>query len=197
MSEEEVKSSTKILDRDHLIQVLSGIKKGLKAQDSLELKALSNQTIHCAACSQDIGSIAIAVMAYTLSKIIERNDMTRIKNWDKFVLRFNEFLDLAIDAAKSDNNEAFTSHLMRARKTLAGVSSNLKQYIEEILRKAAINKAAKFYEHGISLGQTAEMLGISTWEISEYLGQSKSNEHIPQTIEIKQRAKTALDFLTS
>jgi predicted transcriptional regulator len=82
-----------------------------------------------------------------------------------------------------------------ARKTLSSLSVNLKPYIEEVMRKASINKASKIYEHGISLGQTANLLGISQWELSEYTGQTSiADTNYNNTINTKKRAQMAMEF---
>jgi predicted transcriptional regulator len=73
----------------------------------------------------------------------------------------------------------------------------MKPYIQEVLRKASINKASKIYEHGISLGQTAQLLGITQWELSEYSGQTNvSDNDYNKTLDIKKRAKMALEFFS-
>ncbi len=198
MGDMKVESSKKesILDRQHIISVLKGIKDSLKKEDAVKLKELSNQTIHCAACNQDSGSTAIGIISYALSKIIERADYKRIKNWQGFIQRFNSAIELAIKAAEEDNLEAFESHIMRARTSILSASPNLKKYLEEILRKSSINRASKMYEHGISLGQTAKLLGLTQWEISEFTGQSKTEEYKASALSVKQRARMALEFFS-
>ena len=66
----------------HAIEVLKEAREALAANDSLKLKELSNQTIHCAAFFQDEGSLISAVLIYTLSKIIERKLYLNIKHWE-------------------------------------------------------------------------------------------------------------------
>ena len=198
MGDVKVDSSKKenILDRQHIIIVLKGIKDSLKKEDAVKLKELSNQTIHCAACNQDSGSTAIGIISYALSKLIERADYKRIKNWQGFIQRFNSSIDLAIKAAEEDNLEAFESHIIRSRTAILSASPNMKKYLEEILRKSSINRASKMYEHGISLGQTAKLLGLTQWEISEFTGQSKTEEYHASALSVKQRAKMALEFFS-
>ena len=68
----------------HVIDVLQQTKESLKEKDAVKLRELSNQTIHAASTIQDAGSIALAVLIYTLSKIVERQDYNKIKSWDTF-----------------------------------------------------------------------------------------------------------------
>jgi len=177
----------------HIAEVLEGVKQALNEQDSIKLKDLSNQTLHCASVQQDNGSIMIAVLVYSLSKILERKENMHIKNWNEFIKKFNSFLSLAITAALEQNEKAFEEHLERARKCLTSLSINLKPYIQDVMRKASINKASRIYEHGISLGKTASLLGITEWELSDYVGQSKAPDaQFAQSLDVRKRAQMAL-----
>lgn len=189
---EEVKDEKEI---EHLIGVLKETQKALSHEDTQALKELSNQTIHCATCIQDEGSITSAVLIYTLSKLIERKEYIDMKNWAKFVKRINSFLSLAEKALRDKNFEAYERHLEIARKSLTMISVNIKPYVQEVLRKASINKASKIYEHGLSLEKTAKLLGVTQWELAEYTGQSKiSDAPLSITESEKIRAKMALEF---
>lgn len=181
---------------DHIIQILSATKKALAEEDASSLRELSNQTIHCAAYIQDSGSITLAVIIYTLSKLIERSDQRRLKKWPEFSKRFNSWISLNIQALQEKKMEQYERYLEEMRKTLAATSINLKPYIQEVLRKASINKASRIYHHGISLGKTAQLLGITQWELSEYAGQKEGDDQSSNTLDVKKRAKTALEFFS-
>lgn len=184
-------------ESEHIIEVLSNTKESLKNYDSNKLRDLSNQTIHHASIHQDIGCVSLAVIVYSLSKLIERRDYARIKRWGPFVKKISSFIDLAIKSVHEDDQEKFEEYLERARKTLTSISGNLKPYIQEVMRKASINKASKIYEHGISLGRTAKILGITQWELVEYAGQRQVNYNpFKEAIDIRTRAKTALEFFS-
>jgi len=181
----------------HIIEVLQLTLDAIKEKDADRLRELSNQTIHNISVYQDPGNISVAVLVYTLSKLIERKDYERIKNWDKFTKKINMFFSLAISALEKDNFNKYEEYLQSARKSTNSISINLKPYIQEVLRKASINKASKIYEHGISLGRTAQILGVTEWELSEYTGQTK----IPDikygiTLDVEKRAKMALEFFS-
>ena len=60
-----------------------------------------------------------------------------------------------------------------------------------------IKKASRIYEHGISMQKTAKLLGISIWELAEYSGQTGiSNVNLSITLDVKERIKNAMEFLT-
>jgi hypothetical protein len=177
--------------------VLNEVKNALNERNSFKLKELSDRTTHSSCFYQDPGSITTAVVVYALSKLIERKDYHKIKLWPKFVKKFNSILDLAILALNQNNQIAYSDHMQRARKILESISSNLKHYIREVLRKASINKGSKMHDHGISLEKTASLLGITRWELASYIGQHRAfDQHLDNTINIKKRAKTALQFFS-
>lgn len=181
----------------HVILVLNSAKQAILEKDSMKLKDLSNQTIHSACAQQDSASITIAVMIYSISKLIERDDYMKIEEWDSLIKRFNYILDNAIEELKNENYSNYQKQIQKAREILESASINLKPYIQDVLKKAAINKASRIYEHGISLEQTAKILGVSIWELSDYIGQKTSAEtKETKTMDTKKRARMAMEFFS-
>jgi len=180
---------------EHKISVLEGAKQALQEKNAAYLRELSGRTIHSASIKQDSGSLISAVLVYALSKLVERRDYLKIKNWDKLANEINYDITCAIKNAMQNDEPKYNECLLNAKKTLEEFSPDFKHYIQEVIRKASINKASKLYEHGISLGQTANLFGVTNWELAEYTGQSKSTD-VGQDGEIneKDRAKMALDF---
>lgn len=185
------------IEVEHSISILQSAKRALLERDAVKLKELSEQNVHSSAILQDAGNITAAVLIYALSKLVERKDYERIKHWDKFQKKFTGMIDLATKALKDGNDEAFSRHISSARASLTSVSGSLKPYIEEIFRKASINKAGHIYEHGLSLGQTAELLGITQWELSEYTAQRKPDFGYSVSLDVKKRANMALEFFSN
>ena len=72
----------------------------------------------------------------------------------------------------------------------------MKKYIQDVFRKASINKASKLYEHGISMEKTAKLLGITMFELANYAGQKEEISEAPivRGIDIKSRIKLAMDI---
>ena len=181
----------------HLINVLEETKEAIDKEDVLKLGELSNQTIHSASTAQDTGSITIAVIVYALSKIIERKDTLKIKNWSTFIKKLDGIFNLAIKSLKENKVDKYEKYMEMTRKAITSTSLNIKPYIQDVMRKASINKASKIYEHGISLGQTAEILGVTEWELSEYSGQTRvADVPFNMSWDISKRAKMALEFFS-
>ena len=184
---------------ENAIEVLKETKIAILQKNAIKLRDLSNRTVHSSCSYQDPGSVTAAVLIYALSKLIERGDISKIKDWDKLIKKFNSNLDLAILALEENNSEAYALHMQRARKVIESGAVNLKPYIKEVIRKASINKGSKLYAHGLSLEKTARLLGITQWELSEYTAQidAKIQEiNLNNTMNIKKRAQIALEFLS-
>ena len=78
------------------------------------------------------------------------------------------------------------------RKLIRNLGGKLRYYIKDVIARAKLNKASRLYEKGISLEKTAKALGISLWELSEYMGsRSKSEDNIYTTMTISDRIKIA------
>lgn len=179
----------------HVINVLEETKEAIAREDVLKLKELSNLTIHSASTAQDTGSVTIAVIVYALSKIIERREVFKIINWKVFIKKIDGIISLAIKALKEDKIDKYEKYMALLRKTITSTNLNIKHSIQDVMRKASINKASRIYEHGISLGHTAQILGITEWELSEYAGQTKIPDvKFNVTISVEKRAKLAMEF---
>ena len=63
--------------------------------------------------------------------------------------------------------------------------------MQEVIEEAKIKKGYKLHEHGISLGRTAEILGISQWELMNYVGKTKISDVDIVPTDVVQRLKLA------
>lgn len=182
-------------ERQHLIELLTKAKDALEQQDSSKLKELSDQTIHSASVYQHTDFVLVAVITYALSKILERKERLPLKNWQAFVRDISKYLNLSISALQRNKQNLFVITLEKTKHYLQNSSEIMKPIIEEVIRKASINKASKIYEHGISLAKTTKILGVTPWELTEYIGE-KENPHasLSKTIDIKERVKMTMEF---
>ncbi len=179
----------------HVIEVLTRARQALEREDTKELRNLSDQTIHSASVYQHTDYILVATIIYSLSKIVERKDSLNLKNWQQFIREINDLLSLATHAIQRNKQSQFIKFLSKAKRYIENSSPNLKPVIEELLRKASINKASKIYEHGISLAKTTKLLGVTPWELSEYIGEKENPQtKLNKTIDAKVRVNIAMEF---
>lgn len=179
---------------DNILRILKEARKFIQEENTNELKILSDQTIHTATISQDPDNIIVAVLVYSLGKVMERSHYRDMEGWDQFYSTAIKNLDHAIINLEKNDVDSARNHLGNIRNCLNKLSGNLKEYIKDVFRKAEINKAFRLYEHGLSSKQTAELLGVSLWDLSTYIGQSSiNNSNISISLPVSKRIKIAED----
>ncbi|MBS3099718.1 hypothetical protein J4463_00685 [Candidatus Pacearchaeota archaeon] len=178
----------------HVISVLKNAEKAAIREDIVALKKLSDMTIHSSVISQDEDNVMVAVIIYVLSKVIERGEKYYKGDYKKYVSVYVNFIKQAVYALEKNDEIKFRESIkeMFSSKEL---DPELRGHISDIFRKAKINKASKIYEHGISMGKTAEILGISIWELAEYSGQTGiADSPYSKTMDIKKRVNNAVEM---
>jgi len=182
-------------EKENILRILQEAKAAIRINDSIKLKELSNQTIHTASIAQDPDNVAVAVTVYSLSKIVERKEYQTFTGWKEFYKIILSCIDSSINAIKKNDDKELKDSLMLIRKVVSKLSGKLKSYIQDVFRKAEINKASKIYEHGISMEKTASLLGITMFELASYAGQKPDGSvSLTKTIGTKERIKTAMDM---
>ncbi len=181
---------------ENILRIFEETKTAIKEENIPKLKELSNQTIHTASVTQDPDNILVAVVVYSLSKIIEREEYKRYSGWKEFYKTLLYNIDKTIASLKKNNEEAIKKNLKNIRSAVGKLSGKLKKYIQDVFWKAKINKASKIYEHGVSMEKTASLLGITMFDLAEYVGQKEEISEIPliKTADVKSRIKTAVEM---
>jgi len=180
---------------DNVLRILRETKKFIEEDNSHEMKALSNQTIHAATISQDPDNIIVAVLVYSLGKVWERDHYRKMEGWEEFYSAVIKNLDLAANCLEKGTVDNCRVYLGKIRNSINKLSGDLGRYIKDVFRKAEINKAFKLYEHGISSEQTAKLLSVSLWDLASYIGQSSIGDaKIAISMPIAKRVKIAEDI---
>jgi hypothetical protein len=182
-------------EEGNVLRVLKETRTAIEKNDSFMLKSLSNQTVNTSSLTQDSDNIAVAVIVYSLSKIIERQDYRQLPGWKKFYTNILLYMDKSIKDIESKNYEMFRDDFKMIRGSIENLSGKLKKYIKEVLRNAEINKASRLYEHGISMEQTANLLGVTLYELADYVGKTGIPD-VPEnkTMNTKERIKLAMEI---
>ena len=182
-------------ERKHILKLLKETRLALEKGDSKRIEELSNQTVHTSSIDQDADNVAVAVIVYSLGKIIENKDYQKYKKWETFYQTNLDLIDEAIKDLEKADDDAARKHLASIRKSIGSLSGKLKTYIQDVFRKAEINKASKIYEHGISMEKTASLLGITMFDLAEYAGGTDvSDVPLARTREVKERINVAMEM---
>ena len=179
----------------NVLRILRETKEAIKREDVIVLRELSNQTIHTASTTQDPDNVAIAVIIYSLGKIIERRQENKGKKYLKICDKIIYLIDKIIESLNNHNELKAREYLNLIRKKINRFSDKYKEYIKDVFQKASINKASKIYEHGISMERTASLLGITMFDLASYSGQ-KGVTDVPESkgISVKSRIKLAMEM---
>jgi len=177
---------------DNILRILEETKIAIETANYSKIKNLSNQTINTASLTQDPDNINVAVIVYSLNKIFERENYKNYPEWKKLSKTIISSLEDSIEDLEKNNLNDFRKDFENIRVCLKKISGKLKEYIQEVFRKAQINKASRIYEHGISMEQTAKLLGITMFELADYAGKTGiADVSESKTLDAKSRIKLA------
>ena len=182
-------------EADNILRIFRETRVAIEKEDSYTIKKLSDQTIHTATISQDSDNIIVAVLVYSVAKIVEREHYRKMPGWKTFRDILLKNWDAATKFLEAGNIDKFRHHVGEIRHSLNKIDENLAIYIKLVFEKAQINKAFKIYEHGLSSQQVANLLGVSLWDLSSYIGQSRVHEEkLNVSLSERKRIKTANQF---
>ncbi len=178
-----------MIEKEHVISILKDANEAVRADNTLLLNELSNQTLHSSSIYQDPDSIALAVTMYVLGKIFSNPTFKAYDKWNLFVKKTAMCLSKASRAVQKNDLIGFRKEIVQIRKS-TNLFGGLRESIKEVFRKASINKASKIYEHGISRAETADLLGITQWELANYAASTFIRESdLLLTKNVKERIK--------
>ncbi|MBI2660441.1 hypothetical protein HYX07_04730 [Candidatus Woesearchaeota archaeon] len=162
---------------------LADILKVSEETDITEIKELSNSTMHNASVFQDEDSISVAVLIYSLSKIMERREL----DYGKIIGMINS----CISYLRNNQDDMFRKSIKNMFNFVRSIDEKINLYIHEVISHAQIKKGCKLCEHGISIARSAEILGISQWEIMRYIGKTTLVDQISEPVNVSKRLKFA------
>ena len=174
--------------REDALKIIDGVIEVLETKESNDihkLKELSDHTIHNASIFQDECSVSLAVLVYALSKIMG--------NYDPESPEYKVILNLFIlekKHLKNNDETSFHEILKKIFGIISKIDNKIDLYVQEVISQAQIKKGSRLCEHGLSCAKSAEVLGISQWDLMDYLGKTKIVDYAPG-IDIKSRMKFA------
>lgn len=153
--------------KDDILDVLGKTIQALKEEDYSKLVELSNHTIHDASIFQEDDPLTLAILVYALSKVIHRC----VEKGHACPL-VAPGIQKAKEALENDDDNAYRTTVKNLLQDIGEYDTQLKMYIQEVIQQSRIKKASKIHEHGISIARTAELLGLSQWELQNYIGKT-------------------------
>lgn len=174
--------------KEDVISILDSVVKVLRKGDVAGLDLLSNRTIHNASTYQDKDSISVAVIIYALSKIVKDVEHHAISGWNEALDSIIVCLENASSDLEKGKEAEYRIQINSILKKIGSIDKKLEWYIEDVLNKSRVIKGAKLYEHGLSLGQAASLLGVSQYELMGYVGKTQIIDSAHEEgVDIKER----------
>jgi len=172
--------------------ILSVLKQAVAILRSAEapvqdLSELSNHVIHDASIFQDEDSVSIAVLIYALSNVVE---YCHEKNISYASLTKN--VEKAHKMLAKNNITGYRKAIKKLFEQISDIDKKLKMYVKEVIDRARIKKGSKLHQHGISIAKASEILGLTQWELQDYVGKQKYFDI--REIPAKKRLKTAREI---
>ncbi len=178
--------------KQDVLDVLHHAVSALRREDIKALIELSNMTVHNASIHQDQYSIVVAVLVYSLSKLFERTKYQQYPDWHIFCQDCVTRLSEAEESLLHDDYGKFDQLIHTFLESIKQSDPKLQQYMQDVFLKAKISKASRIYEHGISLGRTAELLGVSQYDLMSYVGKTYvADVQENKTLSVKKRLALA------
>lgn len=169
--------------RTDIIRVFSDCVSMITSKDTTGLRDLSDHVIHNASIFQDEDSVSAAVIIYAVSKIFEKQG--------KIDSRVTNNLRKIADTLEKNNLIQYKENLVSIYKTISTIDAEMKDYVEEVVGKARIKKGSRVYEHGISMSQSAQVLGTSIWELMNFVGKTRISDNFSEKYDVKKRLTIA------
>ncbi len=180
--------------KEEILNLLIEARDSLKRGDIKNLDKLSNHTLHCTTIYGEKESIMIAVLFYALSKLLEKQKEGQSDIFKDLINGMLKNIDASIRLLKKDKIEEFKKLLRESLNLIKKFDKSYSSYVQTVLEFSKIQKGTKIYEHGISLTEVAQLLGVSKWDLMRKIGERKFVEY-GKKIPPKERLKTARRLL--
>lgn len=159
-----------------ILRVLRKTKGALEAGDYEKVQDLSNHVIHNASIYQDELSLKTAVFIYSLGKTMGTAKIREEEEFPHFSRKIKRKIDRLIKSLKQEKRDEASNLLKEAISEVSELDDSFGTHLKKVIIGSKIKKASKIYEHGISLGRAAEIVGLSEFELMDYIGPTKVHD---------------------
>ena len=174
--------------REDIEKTLFEAKTCLFTKNHEELKRVSDTVIHNSSVFQDEESIEVAITLYSLAKVLEK----KTELTEQFYHLFTHIEQLF----KRKQYHAYKKAMAHLLCKIKEVDQNTQQYAKHVINHAKVNKGSRLFHHGISLGQSACAMGISQWELYDYVGKTHSSTGDTKSVRAERKRMAYAQLLT-
>ena len=183
--------------RKHLVEMLTKTIQVLEKRedkDVFQLKELSEQTIKDASTHQDIDAVQIAIIIYSLYKVIKDFPEDDYQRLYKHLIKAKTNLQRKEFQRYNQNIKSIFSTIGTCNAKICKADRS-KQYAQEVFHAARIKKGVSLFKYGLSIGRAAQIMGLSRWDLMNFIGKTKILEEFPE-VSSKKRLSYALKIFS-
>jgi len=174
---------------------LDTLSKAFQARRTQDLKRIGNDNIKEAVLESDSKLAKMAVISYSLYKILSKDHFLRSKRWPKVSESIVNSISKSIQAIEKNNEKAFNKHLDNAIDEIQFIDNELSNYARNIYEKSKIKQASTAYALGMSLSNAAALTGADRKELQLYIGATRIHDEQKVKKGISERLKTLKELL--
>lgn len=172
-------------EKTHTIKVLKKVSDLFSSNtDAINLRQLSDETIHRASIFKEQDAIVLAIITYALFKI--KSDSTKVTTVQRDKIKL--YLENSISSLKESNYSKYNTNLKKLTSLIKKIDLKYSNNIGQLLIKSKIVKGAMMFKHGLSIGFIADLLSISKWDLISYIGKTKFTE-VKENIDVQSRLR--------
>ncbi len=159
--------------REAIVEALTEAESAFSKLDTKRLKGLSETLVQNVSIFQEPAAITIAVTIYSLAKVMDNMRLYKHRSWEVFQNSIVAYLSEAKKAIVKKEDRKYAVIIKGMLKDLSLIDESLGKHISEVIERSRVKKGSAIYEHGLSVGKAAQLMGISPWELMSYIGKTK------------------------
>jgi len=168
---------------------LQEVAKLFKQKRVLELRGLSNRLVREATMEENYAKAELGVIAYALHKLETKEHIAKSQKWHSVKQIISTDLNGAEYAASQNNSKMLLQKLKSIIIHIRDVDSELGNFAQNLYEKAKVKQASLAYSYGLSIAQSADLMGADKKDLQSYVGFTKMSDEDSEQKSISKRVK--------
>ena len=176
---------------------LKEVARLFKQNRVLELRGLSNRLVREAAMEENYAKAELGVIAYALHKLETKEHIAKSQKWRAVKQIISVDLERAEYAASQNDIKLLMQKLKSIIKHIRDTDSELGNFAQNIYEKAKVKQASLAYSYGLSIAQSADLMGADKKDLQSYVGFTKMSDEDSEQKSILTRVKELGEWLNA
>jgi len=168
-------------DLDRTIKIL----ELREEKDAEEFKILSDHVIEDLASHKNLDVVSIAVLIYSIYKVVNQ---LNVQDYTELIKQLKQARDYLQKGNLGNYNRILKNVYSLIRKT----NTKVNEHLQDVMLAARIKKGTNLVLRGLSIGQAAGLMGLSNWDLQQYVGRTPILDERYESLPAKERMITAL-----